>query len=447
MQLQTSAEQKNFSIKIYYIMMAMLIVARYLLKINVPSMVLLAVAVIPAIFGTTSELLACVVSFIPISAAFQYKYAIIIAMAIMLIKNRWRLKSTPAFFLAIMMMVWELLHFVYGHFSLVEYFRDFAELLFMGALIMVNVGDLDYKMIIRSLAISAVGICTIMFIMQLQQNGFSVLKVFSRSAAAWRFGQSNMSAGKFALNFDANILGFICNLSACGLLLLRKRKESEKIDIVLTIASLFYALITLSRAAIVCMLLIIALYVFGGENKGLKRVIGILSIFGIVTITGFVVYTYLPSIFENLQERFQRKDVWNGRGNLFTKYMEYVLSSPTNLLFGTGLQGVLEKVSPVIWVDQLPHNGLVEVVVVWGIPGIIVVLTWFTMIVRMSTVYSRCKREIYQFAPFLLTLVFMMSVQLLTESRIMLALSFSYICLCMGDNRKNQDAKETVSLC
>lgn len=439
MPLRICIKRKNLTIKIYYIMMAMMLTARYLLKINVPSAAFLLVAVIPAIFGTTSELLACVVSFIPISAAFQYKYALLISMIVMLLKNRWRLKSGSALLLVFIMMVWELLHFGYGYFSMVEYVRDFAELLFMGVLIMINIGDLDHKIIIRTLSIFTVGVCTIMFVMQLQQNSFNILKVFSRSAASWRFGQSNMSSDRFALNFDANILGFICNLSTCGLLLLRKRKESEKIDIVMTIASLFFALITLSRAAIVCMLLIIALYVFGGESKGLKRVIGILSIFAAVTIIGMAVYKYIPVIFENLLERFQRKDVWNGRGNLLTKYMEFIFSSPAHLLFGIGMQGVVEKVSPIIWVNQMPHNGLQEAVVVWGIPGGIAVLMWLGMIVRLSMVYSGRKRDFYQYVPLLLTLVFMMSVQFLTESRTLLALSFSYICLCISGNMNERN--------
>lgn len=442
MPLRICIKRENLAIKMYCILMPMMLIARYLFRINVPSAVVLMIAVIPAIFGSTNELLACVVSFIPISVAFQYKYALLISMVVMLLKNRWRKRSATAILLVLIMMFWEILHFVYGYFSIIEYVRDFAELLFLGGLIMIDIGDLDHKVIIRSLAIFTVGICGIMFIMQLQQNNFNLLKVFSRSAASWRFGQSNMRSDTFALNFDSNILGFICNLSTCGLLLLRKRKEYVKFDIVLTVASLFFSLITLSRAAIVCMLLIVALYVFGGENKGWRRVVGILSIFAVVIIMGMAVNIYMPAIFTNLLERFTRKDIWNGRDSLFAKYMEFVFSSPINLLFGIGMQGIVEKVSPAIGVAQLPHNGLQEALVVWGIPGFISVLTWFGMIIRLSMIYSGSKRDFYQFAPFLLTLVFVMSVQLLTESKTILALSFSYICLCISSNMKKPDQKE-----
>lgn len=440
-------QKKNLAFKIYCILMGVMLIARYLLKVNIPSVALLLIAAIPAVFGSTSELLASVVGFIPLSAAFQYKYALLISMIVMILKNRWRTKSGGAILLVIIMMIWELLHFTLGYFSPVEYVRDFAELLFMGALILINIDELDYKLIIRSLSFFTAFICVLMLVMQLQQNNFDIIQVFSRSASSWRFGQDNMDAGIFALNFDANILGFICNLSACGLLLLRTRKEHEKVDIVIAIASLFFALITLSRAAIICMLMIIAAYAFGGEQKGLKRFIGLLSLLASVTIVGFAVYRYIPTIFSNLLERFNRNDVWNGRGDLFTQYMKLIFSSPTNLLFGIGMQGVIEKASMVIWTNQLPHNGLQEALVVWGIPGLVAVLVWIVMIVRLSMVYSGRKRAAYQFAPLLLTLFFVMSVQMLSESRTLLALSFSYICLCIGNKADKLNAEEKQTLC
>ena len=106
------------------------------------------------------------------------------------------------------------------------------------------------------------------------------------------------------------------------------------------------------------------------------------------------------------------------------------------------MQGIVEKVSQVVWVDQVPHNGLQEALVIWGIPGIVAVLMWLGMIVRFSMAHSGFKRDFYQFTPLLLTLVFAMSVQLLTESRILLALSFSYVCLCIVSNMNKRNAEE-----
>ena len=178
MSFQIQIERRNLAIKVYSVLMALLIVARYLFRINVPSPAFLMVAMIPVIFGSTSELLACTMSYIPISVAFQYKYALLIAMVVMLLKNRWRIKSGYALLLVLAMMAWELLHVVYGYFSIVEYVRGFAELLFMGALIMVEIGELDHKMIIRTLSISVVGVCAIMFIMQMQQYNYNILRYF-----------------------------------------------------------------------------------------------------------------------------------------------------------------------------------------------------------------------------------------------------------------------------
>ena len=232
-------------------------------------------------------------------------------------------------------------------------------------------------------------------------------------------------------------------MSTSGLLLLRKKNEHAAIDLILIIGSLVFALMTLSRAAIVCMLMIIALYVFGGENRGLKRAIGILSMFAAVTIVGVLVYVYIPAIFENLLERFRRKDVWNGRVSLLTQYMKFIFMSPVHLMFGIGMQGIFDKVSSVIWVHDVPHNGLQEALVAWGVPGLIAMIAWLGMIVKISKAYSGRKRDFYQFVPLLLTVVFTMVGQFLTSSRALMALAFAYICLCIGGNTDKKDARES----
>lgn len=442
MTLQIRIKRKNFAIKTYYVLMALLMIARYILRINISSVAFLLVAVVPVFFGSTSELLACVMTYIPLSPAFQYKYALLIAMSVMLLRSRWRLRSGIVFILIILMMVWEALHIGYGYFSIKEYFRGFAELLFLGALIMIDIGEIDYQLIIRSLVLFVVGVCGIMLFMQLKQSNFSLLAIVSRSAANWRFGQSNMTSGAFALNFNANNLGFICNLSICSVLLLRKRNEHTKMDMVFAVCSVIFALMTLSRAAIVCMAMIVMLYVIGDKEKTKRwiRELIVVALVGIIAIA--LIYRFLPTVFDNILERFQRKDVWNGRGSLMTQYMRFVFMEPKNLLFGIGMQGIYEKVSPIVWVHDVPHNGLQEVLVAWGIPGVLAVLSCLMLICVLSRVCSQGKRSFYQFMPFLLTLVFTMSGQLLTSPRALLSLSFAYICACIASDESQKGVKE-----
>lgn len=442
MVLRIKKHTENRIFKVYLLAMFALMAARYLLKVNIPALAFLMVAMLPIWLGTPSEQLAFVASCIPLSIAFQYKYALLILSIAILVKNHWQLKASGVFLTVAAMIIWELWHGFYGHFSFVEYLRDFAELILLAIITSVNLKDLDHKLVIRSLAISVVGVCCIMLWMQMQKFGFNLIAVFARSARSFRFGQSNMESGAYALNFNANNLGFICNLSTCGILLLVSRKEHSRTDIFLAVCGLIFALMTMSRAAIVCAIMIFFAFLILSEGKLQQKLANGLICLLIAVAALMLLWKYLPSVFVNIQERFQRKDVWNGRGSLLRYYTEYMLSDWKYFLFGIGIQDIFGKVSPYFPVHDVPHNGIQEVWIAWGIIGVALMLVVFWKIVTTSKRYAGRKRQFYQFMPLLLTLVYTMSGQLLTSSRALITLSFSYICLCIG---KANGQPDTVS--
>ena len=436
MVLRIRKNKENRIFRWYLLAMFGLLTARYLLGIPVPAIVFLLVAMVPIWFGSISEQLAFVATCIPFSVAFQYKYAILILTVAVLIRHHWRLKRSGAFILVLFMMAWELWHAVYGRFSYVEYLRDFAELILLGIITSVDLEQVDHRLVIRALSVSVVGVCVIMLFMQLQQHNYNLAAVFARSAHSFRFGQSNMKNGEYALNFNANNLGFICNLSTCGILLLASGREHSRRDLVLAVCGVIFALMTMSRAAIVCAAMIFFAYLIFSEGKLIRKIFN--GIGGILTaIVAFVlVWMFVPSLYENILERFQRADVWNGRGGLFHYYGMYLKSSWKYLLFGVGMQEIFAKVSPYYPVLDVPHNGLQEVWVAWGVVGVAMMLTVFWNMISGSLRYAGGKRRMYQYVPLALTLLFTMSGQLLTSSRALLALTFSYVCLCV---EKKQD--------
>ena len=431
MVLRIQKKANNRIFKVYLLAMLALMVVRYILKVDVPAAAFLLVAMLPIWFGSTSEQLAFAMSCIPLSVAFQYKYALLTLSVAILLKNRWRLKISGAFIVVMAMMAWELWHAFYGRFSYTEYLRDFAELVLLGIVTSIDLKDVDHKLVIRSLSVSVVGVCGIMLVMQMQQFDFNLVAVFARSAHSFRFGQSNMASGRFALNFNANNLGFICNLATCGSLLLAIRKEHRWVDIVLAICSVTFLIMTLSRAAIVCAVMIFGAYLVMTEGKLSKKVWSSMGGILMAIVALILLQVLVPSVFENILERFQRNDGWNGRGNLLKYYNQFLLSSPAYFLFGVGMQNIWEKVSLSYPVLDVPHMGLQEVWVAWGIVGVIMLGILLWRMIATSKRYADGKRQLYKFMPLVLTLVFTMSGQLLTSSRALMALSFAYICLCV----------------
>ena len=444
MVLRIPKNKENRIFRVYLVAMFVLMVARYLLKIDVPAIAFLALTLLPSWFGTKSEQLAMVASCIPLSVAFQYKYALLILAAAILIRNRWKLNRSGAFLIILAMAIWEWWHAFYGRFSYVEYLRDFAELILLGLVISIDLDQVNYKLIIRSLAISVVGVCAIMLVMQLEQFDYNILAVFGRSAHSFRFGQSNMESGVYALNFNANNLGFICNLATCGVLLLVARREGSRFDIIMAVSASIFALMTLSRAAIVCLVLVFFAFVFLGEGKVLQKVFSGVVGTVVAVIAMMLLWIYIPSVFENIQERFDRADVSGGRTSLFLYYGQFLLSSPAYFLGGIGMQHIFEKVSPYFAVHDVPHMGLQEVWVAWGIVGVFMIILLFWKIVTTSLWYSQGKRRAYQFMPLCLTLVFTMSGQLLTSSRTLMALVFAYVCLCISNDSPKENAEDLL---
>lgn len=431
MVLRIQTRTNNQIFKVYLLAMFALMAVRYLLKVDVPAAAFLLVAMLPVWCGTTSEQLAFAVSCIPLSVAFQYKYALLILSVAFLVKNHWRIKKSGVFIIVLVMMLWELWHAFYGQFSYVEYLRGFAELILLGVVTSIDLHEVDHKLVIRSLTISVVGVCAIMLIMQMQQFGFDLAAVFGRSAHSFRFGQSNMASGRFAINFNANNLGFICNLATCGSLLLAIRKEHGRMDIILAICSVIFAMMTLSRAAIICAIMIFCGFLLLNDGKLTTKIWSCLGGLLIVLLALILVQHFVPSVFENILERFQRKDVWNGRGGLFKYYNQFLFLSPMYFLFGIGMQCIYEKVMLHSPVADVPHMGLQEVWVAWGVVGFVMLGILIWKVIRTSKLYSEGKRQPYQFMPLMLTLVFTMSGQLITSSRALMAFTFAYVCLCI----------------
>ena len=180
--------------------------------------------------------------------------------------------------------------------------------------------------------------------------------------------------------------------------------------------------------------MIFGAYLFLTEGKLTRKIWSGVGSLCIAVVALVLVQIFVPSVYENLIERFQRADVWNGRGGLFKYYNQFLFSSPLYFLFGIGMQCIYEKVAPYFPVADVPHMGFQEVCVAWGVVGLVMLGILIWKMLTTSKQYAGGKRQIYQFMPLGLTLVYVMSGQLLTSSRALMAFTFAYVCLCVKKN-------------
>ena len=405
-----------------------IVAVRNILKIELPVILILMITVGIALFAGKSELIALFVSFIPLSGAFQYKYAILICLLIFLVKYKKDFKFSWFLVPLLLMIAWELLHSLGCEYSLVEFLR---EILLCTILIMSNIKDIDYKLVVRTLAICVLFVLGVMLIKLLMESNFDFMSIFN---GTYRFGVSEKGAGgSYALNFNANQLGFICNLTIIGLLQLIHLKQNNKLDIVFIIALVAFGFMTMSRTFILCLSIIFVLFLFSGKETVLKK---IKKAFGLILLIGallILVYIIMPFVIDRLLERFQEDDVTGGRSKLFVLYLDLIFSDVKILTFGLGMQNLADKLTIIFGqpvdgaVLAVPHNGIEELIVVWGLPGLAI----FSSFILALFVSAKKSNKITLLSCFPLILIFIATQagQLLSSGTALLALVFSYISL------------------
>lgn len=418
-------EKSHFGFFIKLAIFIALIFARNIMKLPVSETILLLVSCLIALTSDKEELVALLVCCIPTAAAFQYKYLILLSIIIYYIKFYKDIGSPLGAIPLLLMMIWEGFHSFSEEFLIVEYLRGFAELIIVSLIILDKKKDFNYTLICRMLAISAIAMCFVVLLNLLDSTGYNFEGIFT---GTYRFGVGNEDAELFGVNYNANNLGFICNLSIAGLLQLVASKKQKSIDLVMIILLMFFGFLTMSRAFIICCAFILVLFMVSkgsGVSNTIKAVISTAFVLGIVYL---IVNNYAPFIVERIIKRFQVNDVSNGRTQLFAFYNEHLLYNSKNLLFGIGIQDIHSKIYKMysgLMID-VPHNGIQELLVVWGIPG----LAFFTMFVVNLIKKSNMKYKIINYIPMLMTFLYVQSGQMITSGTVLLAFLFMYASLC-----------------
>ena len=415
--------------------MLMIVFARLGLNINLPVVLLLVVSIIPALLGNPSQFVAMLLTFIPLGTAFQYKYALLLYLIIGIIRFRKQLSISNVVIVIALMMIWELLHGLYADFSYNEFLRDFAQLLILGFVTSLKLDNIDYKLISRSLVFSVIGVSLIIIYIKVNSGFGGFFEMLAESTTGDRFGQYTTEDGAaYGLNFNANGLGFICNMAIASLLILIARKEYKLLDIVMLIVLIFLGAMTLSRTfVVVCSFLFFSFIILtpGTANQRAKSISLLLVVFALFV---YCLFVYAPSIVENFIARNDTNDITNGRAFLMEFYHNHIFSSFEYCFWGIGLQGYGTKIVEIYGRNiGVCHNGIQEIWVTWGFVGILLFILMILAMIWTSRKYSY-NRNVFAYIPLCALFFSSMAGQLLSSGTYMLALTFVYIVMCLRWN-------------
>ena len=425
------------------VLFMLLVFLRNAFDVPVPTEVLLIVYIMPIFYGSDDDLLALIVSCVPLYVSFQYRYALLILCVALLYRRRFKIAHVQVFFLVACIMIWELFHAYVDTFSFFEYLQGFSELITLAVVIGTIKNDFDYPFVFRTLALASVAICAIVLFLQVQKLDFSLLIFFEDAA---RFGGNNTEFENFGLNYNENSLGHICNMVIITQTILMLNRKYKLLDLVLLIFAVIFGIMTISRTFLICLAInvLIVFVALSKKKKGKHTISTVLALLIVVAAVVVTLKIVAPEFVEKFFGRFQESDISGGRIALLEFYHRHIWSSFKYFFFGIGLQNYRDKIEGIYGNGiNVCHNGIQEIAVVWGVVGIILFVALLICVLSASKRISGRKQFIL-FVPFIIVIVFSMAGQIVSSGSTLMCLDLAVICLCICNEKtrgeKNYDS-------
>lgn len=345
---------------------------------NVPVSIFLVITIIITALCSKQELIAYMCCLLPMQGIMQNRIALlIVAFGVLLRVKR---ISKSGVFPILLMIFWELLHANQTKLELYGFLQEFSPIIAVTVLFLDK--DLVAKdgFIARTFAHTTLMCSIINLIACKKQFGYSVFSL-------GRFGNLTAEYEDFRGLMNPNTNSYICVVAICALLLLRYYNEENVSDKIIHIALFLFTILSQSKAAILCVFLayIIFAYYSGTLKKISEKSIVKGSLVIVAILVGFVAFSDLLDV---IISRFTSGDISTGRTVIDLFYFRHITSSINNFFYGIGLYKYTDQINEIyggIWklypevatmangtvVYKPCHLGILEIVVVWGLPGLI----------------------------------------------------------------------------
>ena len=423
----------------FYILLSCLLVLlmiRYGLQIGIPRAVLTAIIALIAVSGSRNEILAIAMCCIPLHEAVDFFYVLVACAGAYVIKNNKKVRINLGVCLTLLIILWELLHCFDPGFSVLVFLTSIIPLIFLAVILCVDVSDVDYPFVVRVMALVVAATCVILLTNLIVRANFNIIAAVEGLRRLGLASKEDDVMLGGALN--PNSLGIICVLAAAGLFQLRTVKNNKKIDIVFVICLITFGALTSSRTFLACLILMVLLLFFSQPGGFWKKVRLLISCAILLCIVLLLLYWLFPDLLEYYVKRFQDTDLTTGRGELMTIYHKYIMDNVDVLFFGIGRHNYTDKLTKVYKIAKdIPHNSVQEIIVAWGIPGLILFSLLLMFLVRQARKYN-WHLALLNYIPLLIILAKSMAGQLLISHYTMLALSYAYLSLCQNFQLKEE---------
>ena len=396
-----------------------LLFLRDFVGIAIPSILFLFLTLIIAAFADKTEILAFCFCCIPILNAFQSKYALLICICFYIFRHHKKKVNISHILPILFLFFWELLHGLSKSFPLIDVVRVFTELFFCCFILSLSKDAFDFKKIFRSMAFTAATVYMILLFSQLQEVNYQIDLLFS---GVFRFGYA-VDTEVMSIGIHPNYLSFICLCCIEGLSLIIYKKQHSILDIVLVIVLSILGLLTMSKKFILSVFAFLILFVFCQKNR-LKTIF----VFVILLIIVLLLLMYVfPTAYEAILARFEEEDLSTGRNDIFKHFTNLLLNDAKLFLFGVGLYGY-ENTILTNYYNIIPHNGIQELFVMWGLPGFLL-FTVFAFLFFKKARKSNSNIKFVNYIPLVTMILHIMVSQMISSSVTTMLLAAIYLFL------------------
>ena len=258
------------------------------------------------------------------------------------------------------------------------------------------------------------------FFVTLKYTSFSEL--FSNGI---RFGRLASDVPALFDNENMVALFALISLSLC-FLMIYSRFSPIKYGIFATIF-LFFGLLTSSKTFLLCLIALIVYYTICiGKSEGLKNIC-VLALIGIIT---FIVLrnTIIWNEVQRVMLRFEAADITTGRAGLITQYNSYISTNFLTFIWGVGVQDISRKTG----IRLSPHNAIQEIIVCWGIIGLLLVLSLIVELFHKTKRDCQYSEGAIYYASVIVFLLFIQTIQFVSNSAIfgLLLILFLSVHIC-----------------
>lgn len=440
-----SIRKKNNSfafLAVSCVLIAILMMIRDVAGVAIPKYLFIGIAAVVCFWGDKTTIYGLLAFIAPMAQGISYTYISAIALLCYLLKGRLRYKKSALICIVILLYI-ELFSAIRGWFSIIDYFR-FASVFLASFLFMSGENeDSDPFIIVRQYILGYIAAMINLLAQMMAHYPISALLTMGI-----RIGDSrnllDMEEG-IHLSYNPNSLSIVCVLAILFSVILLKKKRNWGYAAVALFA-LLIGMTTQSRAFLVT-LAVSTLLLMVSSSLSLKAKIGAI---GVGCVGWVLANRFLSSYIISFAARWKEKDVWNGRIEIMDYYFGGMFAYVDRLLFGVGLQNYQEKSGYVM----SAHNSTQEVLITWGVVGLIVVVILFCAVIRNAHTQNP-KAKLLQYIPFFAIILDSQSGQGFQNTQSLLWLMVAYSAILMDisgariistEQHSEQSAQDALSI-